>query len=120
MNNLVERKEIERICNYYVDHEVTDAEKIKALDKKVHRPAQIMALTGGVISSLIFGTGMCLAMKVIGATLHPAIGIAVGVVGMGLCGLNYLIYKSVIKRRKKKYAEQIVSLCDRALNGKGE
>lgn len=116
MNNLKNTKTIERICNQYVETAPTKTEQLKALDKKVRRPIKVFAYIFGSVSALVFGTGMCLAMKVIGASLHPAIGIAVGVAGMALCGLNYLLYKKILERRKNKYSDQIIALCNEALN----
>lgn len=114
--NLQQQKQIEKIQNKYQAHEVTKFEELKALDKKVTKPAKIFAYIFGSLSSLVFGTGMCMAMKVIFATLHPAIGIGVGVLGMGLCYLNYVIYKATVKSRKKKYQDEILSLCEEVLN----
>lgn len=117
MKNYEEQKVIERIREEYEDRELTKTEKLKVLDKKVRRPADIFAYSFGIASSLVLGTGMCLAMNVIGENLHPVVGIAVGVVGMALCGLNYLLYKAILKSRKKKYSKQVLELCDEALNG---
>ncbi|MBQ3074512.1 MAG: dihydropteridine reductase, partial [Clostridia bacterium] len=39
---------------------------LKKLDKRAKLPAVIFAYSCGIISSLIFGTGMCMAMQVIG------------------------------------------------------
>lgn len=115
MTNLNNQREVENIRRAYEEKKVNKTEELKSLDRKVRRPAEIFAYSFGIVSALVFGTGMCLAMKVIGASLSPVIGIGVGVVGMGLCGLNYLIYSAVIKRRKAKYAKQILALCDEAL-----
>lgn len=116
MNTFEDQKTVERIRNGYEDREITKTEQLKMLDKKVRRPANIFAYVFGSVSALVFGTGMCLAMKVIGATLNPAIGICVGVAGMGLCVTNYYIYKAILKKRKAKYSAQILELCDEALN----
>lgn len=107
---------IENIRNGYEEHQPTKTEQLKKLDQKVKAPAEIFAYTFGSVSALVFGTGMCLAMKVIGATLSPVVGIAVGVVGMGMCAANYFIYKAILKNRKNKYASQVLELCDAALN----
>ncbi len=115
-NNVKEKATIERIRGEYEEKPVSKTQEIKALDAKVRRPAEIFAYSFGVVGALVFGTGMSLAMNVIGKTLHPAIGIAVGVVGMAMCGVNYLIYKKWLKNRKAKYAEEIIELCDEALD----
>lgn len=116
MNTFKDQKTVERIRRGYEEREITKTESLKMLDKKVRRSANIFAYVFGSVSALVFGTGMCLAMKVIGATLNPAIGICVGLAGMGLCVANYYIHKAILKKRKAKYAPQILELCDEALN----
>lgn len=116
LNNVKEKEILERIRDEYQEKTVSKTQKIQELDAKVRRPAEIFAYSFGVVSALVFGTGMSLAMRVIGETLHPIIGIAVGVVGMTMCGANYLIYKKWLKSRKAKYAEEIIGLCDEALD----
>ena len=111
-------KTIQQIRADYVEKEVTKLDELKALDRKVKRPAEIFAYTFGAISSLVLGTGMSLAMKVIGATLSFAmpLGICVGVVGIALVCVNYPIYKHILKSRKQKYSQQILALSDSLLN----
>lgn len=111
-----EQKVVEKIRHGYEEHEITNTERVKQLDRQVRRPAEIFAYAFGAVGALVFGTGMSLAMKVIGAGLHPAIGIAVGIGGMGICVANYFLYQTILKGRKKKYASQILSLCNEALN----
>jgi hypothetical protein len=54
---------------------------------------------------------MSLAMQVIGSgAFHFALGIALGVIGFTLCGINYPIYKAILKKGKEKYAFEIVEL----------
>ncbi len=44
---------------------------MKKLDRKAKMPAEIFAYTFGIFIALVFGTGMCLAMQVIGPTTVP-------------------------------------------------
>ena len=86
-------------------------EALKKLDKKAKTPASVFAYTFGIVSTLIAGTGMCFAMQVIGSgTAHMVMGIAIGVVGFTLCGINYPIYKRILESSKAKYAYDIVEL----------
>lgn len=110
------QRTIERIRYGYEEHEATKTEQLKALDREVRRPVNVFAWTFGSVSALVFGTGMCMSMQVILQNLHPAIGIAVGLAGAGLCVLNYFIHKSILKKRKNKYAPRVLELCDEALN----
>ena len=111
-------RQIVKIRNYYVEKEQSEFDKLKDLNRKVKNPANVFAYTFGTIGSLVMGSGMSLAMKVIGASnpiLMP-IGIGVGVVGIIMVSANYFLYKKIIERRKKKYAKEIVELSDQLLN----
>ena len=85
--------------------------KIKALQKLDNRaklPATIFTYSWGITFALVFGTGMSLAMQVIGNSM--LLGIAVGIVGLIGCGVNYPIYKKLLEKGKAKYAFEIVQL----------
>ena len=107
---------LKQISQEYSNEEkvVSKIDAIKALDKKVKTPAEVFAYTFGITSTLIFGLGMCLAMKIIGNAM--VLGIIIGVVGMGLILANYPLYKKVLLSRKKKYASEIITLTSEALN----
>ena len=113
-----EVKIIEKIRESYLEKEITKFDELKELDKKGKRPAQVFAYVFGSVSSLVLGTGMSLAMKVICASLSFAmpLGIGVGLLGILLVSINYPIYKSILKSRKNKYSKQIFELSDSLLN----
>ena len=84
---------------------------LKKLDKKAKLPATIFTYTFGIISALIVGTGMSLAMQAIGSgVVSMFVGIVIGIIGFVLCGINYPIYKRILERDKAKYAYEIVEL----------
>ena len=116
MTETAEKKYVENISRQYMpkDEHQTKIERLHSLDRKVRRPADIFSWIFGAGGTLVLGTGMCLAMKVIG-NLMP-LGIVVGVVGIAMVSVNYLIYKAILKSRKKKYAEQVVQLSNEILN----
>jgi len=109
-----ETNAIKRIRASYTEKEITKFDELKNLDKKVKRPAQIFAYVYGSLSSLVLGTGMSLAMKVIGSSM--ALGICVGLVGIALTLTTYPIFKAILKKRKNKYATKIFELSDSLLN----
>ncbi len=113
MNNF-QKNVVEGIAQDYTEKKTTKYDELVALDRKVKTPAQITAYTLGIISALIFGTGMCLAMKVIGDMV--VLGVIVGVLGLGLCCANYFLYKSILNSRKKKYSKKILELTKELLN----
>lgn len=112
-----EIKSVEKIRNQYTEHEVTKLDKLKSLDKRVKRGATVFSYAFGTIGSLVLGTGMCLAMEVIGSGLMIP-GVIIGVAGIGLVSVTYPIYKKMIEASKKKHANEIITLSDEILNNK--
>ncbi len=101
----------ESIAKDYAPKESSKLVALKKLDNKAKLPATIFTYSWGIVSALIFGTGMCLAMQVIGSGLAGMVlGIVVGVIGMIGCGVNYPIYKKMLEKGKAKYAYEIVEL----------
>ena len=105
---------IEKIRANYTTEEKTKLDELKELDKKVKRPASIFGYTFGTIGALVLGTGMCLAMKVIGNSMP--LGIAIGLVGIGMVTANYFAYRKILQKRRRKYSKQIIELSDSLLN----
>ena len=101
----------ESIAKNYAPKESSKLVALKKLDQKAKLPSTIFTYTWGIVFALVFGTGMCLAMQVIGSGLDGMIlGIAVGIIGMIGCGVNYPIYKKMREKGKAKYAYEIVEL----------
>ena len=101
----------ESIAKEYVPKDSSKIVALKKLDRKAKMSATVFAYTFGIISSLVAGTGMCLAMQVIGSgTVAMVIGIIVGIIGFVGCGINYPIYKKMLEKGKSKYAFEIVEL----------
>ena len=101
----------ESIAKDYAPKESSKLVALKKLDKKAKLPATIFTYTWGIAFALVFGTGMSLAMQVIGSGLAGMVlGIAVGIIGMIGCGVNYPIYKKLLEKGKAKYAYEIVQL----------
>jgi len=101
----------ESIAKDYAPKESSKLVALKKLDNKAKLPATIFTYSCGIISALVFGTGMCLAMQVIGSGIGGMIlGIVVGIIGLIGCGINYPIYKKMLEKGKKKYAYEIVQL----------
>lgn len=104
----------QKLHTEYSEQKSSDVDKLCALDNKVKVPASIFAYTFGIIGALILGTGMCLAMKVIGDLM--ALGIVVGVLGIAMVSVNYPIYKAILKSRKAKYGKEIIALSEQIMN----
>ena len=106
----------ESIAKEYAPKEKSKIIALRKLDAKAKLPATIFTYTFGIIFSLVFGTGMCLAMRVI--CNNMVLGIIVGIVGMLGCGVNYPIYTKILEKGKKKYAYEIVELAREISEGK--
>ena len=101
----------ESIAKDYAPKESSKLVALKKLDNKAKLPATIFTYTCGIVSALVFGTGMSLSMQVIGSGVAGvAFGIIIGIIGLIGCGVNYPIYKKMLENNKKKYAYEIVQL----------
>lgn len=102
----------EQIANEYAVKDTSKVVALRKLDAKAKLPANVFTYTFGIISALVFGTGMCLAMGQIGdgSTVSFVSGIIVGAVGMIGMGVNYPLYKRILENGKKKYAFEIMEL----------
>ena len=101
----------ESIAKEYAPKDSSKIKALRKLDRKAKLPATVFTYTWGVVSALVFGTGMCLGMQVIGSGIvGMIIGIVVGIIGMIGCGVNYPIYNKMLENGKKKYAYEIVEL----------
>lgn len=101
----------EAIVNEYSKKETSKVMALKKLDNKVKLFPRIFTYTFGVISSLVLGVGMCLAMRVIGeGEIMFVLGIIIGLIGIVGVSVNYPIYKKILNSRKEKYAFDIIEL----------
>lgn len=101
----------ESIAKEYAPKDSSKIIALKKLDNKAKLPATIFTYTCGIISALVFGTGMCLAMQVIGGGIVGMVfGIIVGIIGLIGCSINYPVYKRMLEKGKAKYAYEIVQL----------
>ena len=98
----------ESIAKEYAPKNNSKIVALKKLDKRAKLPATIFTYTWGIVSALVFGTGMSLAMQVIGNSM--ILGIIVGVIGLIGCSVNYPVYKKMLEKSKAKYAYEIVQL----------
>ena len=101
----------ESIAKEYAPKDDSKIVALRKLDRKAKMPANLFAYGVGIASALVFGTGMCLAMQVIGGgTAWTVAGVVIGCIGMVGCGLNYPIYRRLLEKGKSKYAFEIMEL----------
>ena len=102
----------EQIANEYAPKDTSKVVALRKLDAKAKLPATIFTYTLGTFSALVAGVGMCLSMKVIGngSAFMFVIGVIIGIIGFFGMGINYPIYKKLLKNGKQKYAFEIMEL----------
>ena len=113
---------VQKIRTQYTEKEHTQLDALKALDKKVKKPANVFVGVWGSISAIVMGSGMSLVMTDIASMVvitEPIVsGIVIGVVGLVMAVLTYPIYKKILNSRKKKYADEIIKISDSIINNK--
>lgn len=112
---------VQKIRTQYTEKEHTQLDSLKELDKKVKKPANVFAYVFGSIGAIIMGGGMSLVMTDIGQTIGIAYamvpGIVIGVVGMLMAIINYPLYNRILSTRRRKYADEIIKLSDKIMEG---
>ena len=102
----------EQLANEYAPKDTSKVIALRKLDARAKLPATVFTYSFGIISALVLGVGMCLAMGQIGSgsTGSFVLGIVIGIIGMIGMGVNYPIYKRILENGKKKYAFEIMEL----------
>ena len=112
---------VEKIRTQYIEKERTELDALRELDAKVKRPANMFAYIFGSISAIVMGFGMSLVMTDIGESLGMAEtmapGVMIGLIGMAAAMINYPMYQKILGSRRKKYADQIISLSNKIMEG---
>ena len=111
---------VQKIRTQYTEKESTELDALRALDRRVKRPANVFSYVFGSISAIIMGAGMSLVMTDIGTTVgidNPMMpGIVIGMIGLVLAIANYPIYKNILTSRRRKYADEIIALSDKIMS----
>ena len=106
-----ENKEVQEIRKKYLPREESKFEELKRLDYTVQNSGMMESLCAGIGGALVFGLGMCLAMQVIGSgVILIALGVLLGIIGMGGMLAAYPVYRKVFDKTKQKLAPRILEL----------
>ena len=102
----------EAIANEYAPKDTSKVVALRKLDWKAKRAATLFAYGFGIGMALVLGLGMCLSMQVIGGggVLVTGAGILLGILGMIGIGMNYPVYRKLLRTGKEKYAFEIMQL----------
>ena len=109
-----ERKEIDSIRRQYAPQEKTETklERLRRLDALVKNTAIIWSLCLGVVGTLIFGLGLTMILE----WNIPLWGILLMVAGSVPIAIAHPVYKSILKKYKSRYSEEILRLSEELLN----
>lgn len=113
-----ENKEIEEIRKKYLPVVESKVDELKRLDAQVQNSGVAAALCIGVVGSLIFGTGMCFSMQVLGTgILTMILGMILGIAGALVMAMAYPVYRKKQQKMKEILAPKILELSNEILNG---
>lgn len=77
-------------------------ETINGLHRAKTLGAKLFAYIFGIFAVLILGGGMCLTMLIENSIPALIGGITLGIVGLVLCGVNYVIYSKLVAKKTKE------------------
>lgn len=103
-----ENQEVLAIRKKYLPQEETKLEELKRLDSLVQHSGVTESLIVGVGGCLVFGLGLCFAMKVIGNAVW--LGIALGLVGTVGMLFAYPVHRRSYHKAKNQHAKRILVL----------
>ena len=101
-------QEVLNIRKKYLPREETKLEELKRLDSLVQNSGIMEALIIGVGGCLVFGFGMCLAMKVIGDAMW--LGILLGIFGAIGMAFAYPVNRRCYNKMKDQHLPRILEL----------
>lgn len=105
---------VHKIRDKYVEREQTPLDRLEELDRRVDRPIQVFSYLLGSLGTLVMGAGMSLIMTDVGTHIgieHGMLpGILLGIAGMAVAVANYFIHRVLLRRRRRRYAQQILTL----------
>lgn len=111
-----EKRWIESIRREYLPQDEHDAKvaEIKKLHKKAKKVPSAIAISIGIIGTLVLGLGMTLTLE----WDQMIAGIIVGLIGMAIIFLTYPLYQFMKTRGKNKYGERIIKLAEEIIKKK--
>lgn len=105
-----EQEEIRKIREKYAPQEENKMEQLRRLDASVTQKGTVVSLIVGILSCLVFGTGMSCCL-VWGDRLFIA-GIVIGIIGMIGIAAAYPLYAHITKKEKNRIAPEILRLSE--------
>lgn len=105
-----EQEELLNIRAKYLPREESKLDQIRRLDAGVTQKGTMFALSLGILSSLVLGTGMSCCLVWGGVLFLP--GIFIGLLGLAGMGFAYPLYQRIIRKERAKVAPEILRLTE--------
>ena len=103
-------QEVQAIRQKYMPKVESKLDELKRLDHDVQCSGMIESLSVGITGCLVFGLGMCLAMKVVGSSM--LLGVIISMIGILIMIPAYPIYRTVSSKVKGRLVPRILQLAD--------
>lgn len=107
-----QQEEIKKIRQKYMPHEENKMEQLRKLDQSASQKGTMVSLAIGILSTLIFGIGLCCTMV---WQEYFITGIIIGILGMIGMAMGYPVYKAVTTKQREKLAPEIMRLSEELL-----
>ena len=101
-------QEVLNIRKKYLPKEETKLDELKRLDSLVQNSGVTESLCAGIGGCLVFGLGLCLAMKVIGQMIW--LGVILGLVGAVGMLAAFPVYRKYFNKAKVQHTPRILEL----------
>lgn len=108
----INRQEVEKIRNKYIETKESDFENLKRIDSKITNIATYVSILIGMISSVLFAFGLILCINF---SIY-SLGLSFSFLGFIFMGLNPLINQIFLTSLRKKHSKEIIELSDKILN----
>lgn len=104
-----QQEEVKRIRQKYLPPTEDKMAQLRRLDKSAERKGTLIAIGVGLLSTLLFGVGMCCTIL---WTAYFAVGVVIGVLGLGGIALAYPLFVKITRQQRQKIAPEILALTD--------
>lgn len=109
-----QQEEINNIRQKYIPMENSKMEQLRRLDSSVTEKSMTVSLTVGIISTLVFGFGIC--CTTVWADKLFILGIIIGIIGIAGITAAYPLYNYITKKEREKTAPLILKLTDELMH----
>lgn len=104
----------ESLAKEYAPKSYYKVKALEKLDRRAKMPAVIIAYCHGIIFSGIFIAGIYISILCMIGSLNKSslLGILILLIGFVGIGINYPIHKLLLEKVKKRYAFEILQICE--------